>query len=163
MTILRTRSLLLLALCALSFCTWSAGTGAAPDELDRILSSSEMFFKAMDSRDYVRTWAMLSSKSRVRIINDISKAVGPGYPEKQIEKDLAAGGQIALSYWKGFLENFDPGIVLEQSKWEVGYIESEKAELLITYRKSKQPARLRMFKEGGAWKVGLVETFWTRK
>jgi len=106
---------------------------------------------------------MLSLKSRERIVSDISKAVGPGYSKEQIAKELEAGGQMAISYWNSFLENFDPAIILEESKWEVGYIKPGRAELLITYRKSKRPVRLQMFEEKGDWKVGLVETFWTRK
>jgi len=163
MTVLRTTGLLIMALCALFFCLGSGESAAPQGDLDRILFSSETFFKVMRSGDHVKVWSMLSSKSHWTIVADISKAVGPGYSMKQIEEDLSKGGPIAVSYWKGFLESFDPDTILEKSKWEVGYIGSDRAELLITYRKSKRPARLQMFKEGGTWKVGLVETFWTRK
>ncbi len=45
----------------------------------------------------------------------------------------------------------------------MGHIRPDSAELLITHKRSQKPARLQMFKENGTWKVGLVETFWTRK
>ena len=54
---------------------------------------------------------------------------------------------------------FNPDFVLEESKWEMGKIEKDKAEIIIRYRKSEGPATLKMFKEEGKWVVGLEETF----
>jgi hypothetical protein len=61
------------------------------------------------------------------------------------------------------MKNFDPNMVLEQSKWEIESVKSDKAEIRILYKKASNPAILRMFKEQGRWKAGLVESFWTRK
>jgi len=47
--------------------------------------------------------------------------------------------------------------------WEIGFIKENKAEIIIKQKKSEEPARLKLFKENNKWKVGLVETFWTRK
>ena len=106
---------------------------------------------------------MLSAKSRGVIVDDIRKGTNGQYTMEQINTDLKANGMIAGSYWKGILQSFDPATILEESKWEVGFVREERAELLITHRKSKHPVCLQMIKEGGTWKVGLVETFWTRK
>jgi len=81
----------------------------------------------------------------------------------RIDADLRVGGTISTSYWKAFLSNFDPSMVLEQSRWEVGYMQPERAELVLTYKRLSKPAYSQMFTEGADWKVGLVETFWRRK
>jgi hypothetical protein len=38
----------------------------------------------------------------------------------------------------------------------------DRAEILLTHHGATHPATLKMFREDGAWKVGLVETFWSR-
>jgi hypothetical protein len=53
-------------------------------------------------------------------------------------------------------------MVLEQSRWEMGFIKKNEAEIILMYKKSDRPTRLKMFKENDVWKVGLVETFWAR-
>jgi hypothetical protein len=45
----------------------------------------------------------------------------------------------------------------------MGFLRKDKAEIIITYNKSRRPATLKMHKEKNTWKVGLVETFWPRK
>jgi len=54
-------------------------------------------------------------------------------------------------------------MILENSRWEIAFIKEDKAEIIITYKKSAEPARLKIFREDNTWKIGLVETFWTRK
>ena len=80
-------------------------------------------------------------------------------PRQQIETDFSIGGLIAKSYWDEYLFYFDPDTVLEQSKWEMGSIGKQQAEIILQYKKAEQPARLKMFKEENQWKVGLIETF----
>ncbi len=74
-----------------------------------------------------------------------------------------AGGPIARGYWNGFLVQFNPDIALEQSRWERGKIAGDRAEITITYKTAEKPALLKLFRENGRWKAGLVETFWGRK
>ncbi len=81
----------------------------------------------------------------------------------RIATDFSMGGIIARSYWNGFLDNFDPAMVLEESRWEMGKIKGKQAEIIITYQSAERPAILRMYKEDDRWKVGLVETFWSRR
>ena len=133
--------------------------------IDTILSSTEAFFKALRSKDYAKTWSTLSSRSKETIISDIQNEpqASSKYSVDQIRKDLESGGPIARSYWGAFLRSFNPNMVLEDSKWEMGPIRPDSAEVVITYKKSRDPARIQMFKENGSWKIGLVETFWTRK
>ena len=49
--------------------------------------------------------------------------------------------------------------MLEQSTWEMGPSNRQQAEIILQYRKADRPARLKMFNEGGQWKVGLIESF----
>lgn len=139
---------------------------AYADDIDNILLSAESLFKNMKKKDYPSIWVFLTEKSKEAIIGEVYKAsagAGIEYSKKQIDQDFSIGGLLSKSYWNGFLKSFDPDLALEHSKWEMGNIEKEIAYVIITYKKSDRPAVLKMFKENGRWKVGLVETFWTRK
>jgi hypothetical protein len=43
------------------------------------------------------------------------------------------------------------------------FVKAETAQVRIQYKKSDKPVYLQMYKEQGAWKVGLEETFGARK
>ncbi|MBI5195614.1 MAG: hypothetical protein HZA10_04775, partial [Nitrospirae bacterium] len=55
---------------------------------------------------------------------------------------------------------FDPDLALKKAVWKMGEIKDNKAVIILHVQGE---AELRMFKEDGRWKVGLVESFWTRK
>ena len=101
----------------------------------------------------------LSVKSKAAIAGDVTKRAADTYSKEQIETDFSIGGLIAKSYWDEYLFYFDPDMVLEQSRWEMGPIGKQQAEIILQYKKAEQPARLKMFKEENQWKVGLIETF----
>jgi hypothetical protein len=158
------KGFLLFALCTFALLTPAAELGAGgQDELDAVLTSAERFFQCLRKGNFSQAWSFLSIESRETVTADIYKASGRQYSKEQINGDLRAGGMIARSYWTGVLESFDPLIILEESRWEEGFVRPGKAELLITHRKSKYPVHLKLFKESGSWKVGMVESFWTRK
>lgn len=121
----------------------------------------------MQAKNYPGIWALLSAASHKTVIDDtftaIAKEGGKEVPKEEIRRNFSEGGPIARGYWNGFLENFDPRLALEQSKWEVGSIGPDRAEILITGKTAEKPALLKLFRENGGWKVGLVETFWGRK
>lgn len=158
---------LLFGMCVLLWLIPVVGHGRdMQEDLDKVLASAEGFFRSLKTKNYRQAWSFLSRRSREVICNDIYKgSLDPstGYTKEQIKSDLQAGGMIAGSYWKGVLELFDPNSVLDESKWEMGFVHSDAAELFITHRKSSRPARLKLFNETGVWRVGLVESFWTRK
>jgi len=136
--------------------------------VEAILSSAEMFFKAMKAKDYQKIWGLLTARSKMTIVDDTYKDImksenSARRTKEQISDDFSKGGIIAKAYWDAFLDNFDPDWVLEQSKWDMGRIERNRAEISLLYKKSEKPAMLKMFIEDNAWKTGLVETFWTRK
>ena len=59
-----------------------------------------------------------------------------------------------------FLRRFDPDAALSKSRWEMGEASDTEAYLLITHEGAEKPAVVRLYKEDGAWKMGLAETFW---
>ena len=152
-----TSLLVLLIMAALPVC---AQTGK---EEDKILEAAETGFKAMKQKDYVSIWNALSAKSQAIIVGDVVKRAAHAYSKKQIETDFSVGGLIAKSYWDEYLFYFDPDTVLQESRWEMGPISKQQAEIILQYRKAEQPARLKMFKEQDQWKVGLIETFGTER
>ena len=69
---------------------------------------------------------------------------------------------MAKAYWNSYLNAFDPDRVLKQSKWDIGAMKKDKAEINILYKKSAKPAVLLIYMEGNVWEVGLEETFGSR-
>ncbi len=139
---------------------------ASDTDLDAVLTSAEALFKAMQVKDYVKIWAGLSEKSRETIAGDTWNALKPSpgtYTEVLVAEDFTRGDALARTYWDAYLKNFDPVIILEDSKWEMGNLKDDRAEITITYKKAAKPATLHMVREGGVWKVGLTESFWSRK
>lgn len=137
-------------------------------EQDDILSSAESLFKVMKEKNYPKIWLLLSNTSKSSIIDDTHKNIMKYEKEKgretnfsknQIEQDFLVGGLIAKAYWESYLDVFNPDVVLEQSKWEMGEIKKNKAHIHVKYKKAERPAVIQMFKEDGSWKVGLIETF----
>jgi len=150
-----------------------------------ILARAESLFQSMKSRDYPAIFAVLSAKSRETIVAETSSALAaaakqprPGKPTatetpsalakdpapglEVVRSDFIAGGPIARDYWDAFLSRFDPDAALEHSRWEIGSVGKDHAEILLTHQGAERPAVLKMFLEAGGWRVGLVETFWSR-
>lgn len=154
-------------ICGVIFSTLSAATVEIPySELDKVFSSAEIMFKAMKERNCPAIWASLTKESKKSIVDNVYKATvksGNEYSKEQINIDFEIGGLIAKTYWKSYLAEFDPDMILEQSKWEIGFIKSEKAEIKIQHKKAEKPAILKMYKEDGIWKTGLEETFKARE
>ncbi len=157
----RTFGVLLLAL--LLGVLLAAAAKAAQDETADLLDSAESLFKAMELKDYAAIWRGLTGKSHEVIAGQVYKAMKKagetGSSVALIEQDFSVGGPVARSYWNAYLDNFNVDYILEQSAWEIGFIRKEKAEIWILYRKARNPAKLKMFKENNQWKVGLTETF----
>jgi hypothetical protein len=176
-----------LLLFAFLFVTYPA-YAVPPEEnpaVPAILARAEFLFQSMKSRDYPAIFAALSAKSRETIVAETSSALAaaakrprPGKPTatetpsvlardpapglEGVRTDFIAGGPIARDYWDAFLSRFDPDAALEYSRWEIGSVGKDRAEILLTHQGAERPAVLKMFLEAGGWRVGLVETFWSR-
>jgi hypothetical protein len=141
-----------------------AGQGAS----DAILDTADSLFKSMKAGNFEAIWKGLSLKSKNTIVDDVYRAVTKQaeaeksearYSRGSVESDFSSGGSLAKSYWNAYVEHFKPEWVLEESRWEMGPIDRDEAEIVIKYRKGEGPVRLRMTRENGEWKVGLMETF----
>lgn len=160
--------LILAALLLAVFLHPSALASDPEKTLSDVLSSAESLFKSMRERDDAAVWRKLSAASRRTIVEETRREIekseeGKAVSEEAIRRDFEEGGPVASAYWEGFLTNFDPGIVLEQSRWEIGKIAGDRAEIILIHKTSEKPALLKLFREDGSWKTGLVETFWGRR
>ncbi len=163
------------ALLVLSLCPPGRAASLEDDPaVPAILARAESLFQSMKRRDYPAIFAALSAKSRETIVAETASALAaagtpprtpamapPPDPEA-VRGDFIAGGPIARDYWDAFLRRFDPDAALEHSRWEIGSVGKDRAEILLTHHGADRPATLKMFLEDGGWKAGLVETFWSR-
>ena len=106
---------------------------------------------------------MVRDHKEIDEIYDVSRDNGAEIEKDDIRRSFRQNGIIADNFWNAARLKFDPDIVLEESQWEIGFVKNRKAEIIITYIKSSRPSKLKMYKEGGSWRVGLVETFWPRR
>lgn len=130
----------------------------------RLLTTAKGFFRSIENRDYAVIWDTITVKSRAQIIKNVHKAqkgTGERSSMVQIRTDFANCAVTCRSFWDAYFNAFDPKLALEESRWEIGFVKKRKAEILITHRDSERPAQLKMYREKGVWKVGLMETFWT--
>ncbi|RJQ44810.1 MAG: hypothetical protein C4538_09415 [Nitrospiraceae bacterium] len=161
------KSLLIIFFAAIAAILALAPAGANDDiTVSEVLESAEKFFLSLKGNDFHNVWRLLTEKSRLTIINDVYKStrkIGGEITKDEIRKDFENSGMISSNYWRSFLNTFDPDMILKESRWEMVPIKKTTAEIIITHKKSREPAILSLKKENAVWKVGLVETFWTRK
>jgi len=133
---------------------------------EEVLGAAESVFKLMKARDYPALWQGLTMETRSEIVASVQKAskkTGQEYTAEQLAQDFATGGPQAKAYWEAYLNVFNPDMVLEDCKWSMGPIEKNVAAVIVQFKKSDKPAILILKKEGGAWRLGLDETFGARK
>ncbi len=137
---------------------------ASDYEMDSVITPAESLFKALHQKDYPKIWTCLSVKSRDTIVSDTCAAIKSSSCSKaSVSDDFTRGGTLSMAYWDAYLKHFNPVMVLEESRWEMGSVKDDRAEIIITYKKAQKPATLRMIREDGIWRVGLTESFWSRK
>jgi len=139
---------------------------ADPKEEAEILNAAESVFLNMEKRDFPALWRGLTAETQRAIVRNVHKAVvkeGKTFSEEEVRADIEKGGRLALDYWEGYLSRFDPKTVLEESRWTFGEFKKDRAEIILRHKKSDYDAHLKMFREGGLWKVGLDETFSVRQ
>jgi len=162
----KTSLLLIIAFYCLSVGICIAQNKNNPVQEDAILTATDNLFQFMKARDYVAVWKNISFKTRRIIVDDVQKAfkkTGTAISEKELEKDFIFGGAIAKDYWDSYLSVFDADIVLRQCKWEMGRVEKEEAEVVLHCKKSENPTILKIYRENDAWRVGLEESFGSRR
>ncbi len=131
------------------------------------VSAAEATFNAMKARDYRGIWERLTAKSRETVADETLQALakeGKGKAHREaLLADFRDGGPAARAYWDAFLVHFNPDTALADSRWEAAETGKGRVLVLITYKTSDRPAAVQMIREDGAWKFGLVETFWSRR
>ncbi len=131
------------------------------------VSAAEATFQAMKARDYRGIWERLTAKSQETVAGETLEALAKegkgGIGRDALLADFRDGGPVARSYWDAFLTNFNPDLALAESRWEAADTGPGRVLVLITHKTSDRPAAVQMAREGGAWKFGLVETFWGRR
>jgi hypothetical protein len=140
-------------------------TSAADEDVNHIFTAAESLFQSMKGKNYLAIWQCLTTKTQQSIVDAIYKASkkrGAEINKSKIIADFSEGGRLAKTYWDSYLNVFDVNLVLEQSKWDIGSIKEETAEIIILYKKSANPTLLQLHKENNVWKVGLEETFGAR-
>ena len=160
----RNIAIITLFACLLSYSA-SYATPPSDEEMNLALASAETLFKAMRAKQYPEIWQGLTGKTKISILNAVFrelKKAGTELTREKIASDFESGGAVSRAYWDGYLLVFNPELVLEQSRWTLGPLRKDRAEINILYRKSDKPATLQLFKESNQWKVGLNETFGTR-
>jgi hypothetical protein len=149
------------------FCFTAAEVSfAGQTEENEILTAADNLFVQMKNKDYKAIWESLTFKTKEIIISDVyktSKKENIELKKEYLARDFSSNGPQAQAYWNSYLRVFDPVIVLEQCIWEMGEIGKKEAEVILKYKKSDKPAILKMYKENNEWKVGLEESFGTRK
>jgi hypothetical protein len=156
----------ILSLCLFLPLAVPAGAQTDEREIDAVLTAAETLFTKLKANEYKTVWGLLTEKSKETIAGDTYKNLtktGGTRSRDEISDDFSQGGPVSELYWQGYLSSFDPDWILRQSAWSMGMLKKDRAEINILYKKSEKPALLKMFKEKGLWKVGLVETFWSRK
>ncbi len=133
------------------------------EKIDAVLNVANSFFENMQNNNFKSVWSNLSNNSRNKIIESVYenllKSNIKTYSKASIEKDFQSYGPLAQSFWSGYLKTFDPNMVLNESVWEKVKFDGNKAKIVIKYKKAQEPFDLKMYKEDGNWKVGLIETF----
>jgi len=129
-----------------------------------LFSVAKEFFAAIEKRDYAGVWEGITAKSREGIVDAIykeQKEIAESATREKIREDLDTCGVMCKSFWNAYFATFDPEGTLKDSRWDFGFIKKKKAEIWITAPRADRPAKLKLFREEGKWKVGLMETFWT--
>lgn len=153
-------------LCILLFMHLSSTIALADKAEDEILSVTEGFFIALKERRFADAWDLLTVKSKNTIIDEVYKDINKTKTKmgrEVVKEEFQKKGELFDIFWNNFIKKFDPDTVLEQSAWNIGRIESDRATLILRYKRSEYDSELQIYKEEGKWKFGLVESYWTRK
>ena len=141
-----------------------AGQSLEDPEVQELFVIARGLFDNIRKRNYVSIWDGITAKSRKKIVDTVykeQKKTKEKLTRDQIRRDFDACGTMCKAYWGAYSRAFNPASALQQSRWDIGFIKKKKAEIWITHQNADRPAKLKLFREKGEWKVGLMETFWT--
>lgn len=159
------RQFIIILIAAFLTLSFQCGVSYAKERAGAVLFPAYSFFVNLKNHNYKKTWSLLTHSSRKTIVKEIEgsfvkKKINIGV--RRISKSMKTGGYIAKSYWGGFLKSFNPDMVLKYSAWKVKSIGSKKARIEIDYKYAKAPTFLKMYKQNGKWRLGLMESLYGR-
>ena len=148
------------------FVVFSTVTLHADKTEDEILGVTEGFFIALKEKRFADAWDLLTAKSKDTIIDEVYRGINKTNTKigkEVVKEEFDKKGELFKIFWDTFIKKFDADTVLEQSVWNVGKIKSDRAVLILRYKRSEYDSELQIYNEGGKWRFGLVESYWTRK
>lgn len=151
----------------ISFLFFSSDLHSSVDKVEEeVLTAAEGFFIALKEKRFADAWESLTTKSRETIVSEVYNEINK--TEAKIGKELVTedfnkNGELSRLYWNAFIKNFDPDTVLEQSVWNIGKIKGDTAIIVLKHKESEYNSELKLCKEDGRWRVGLMESFWIMK
>ena len=156
----------ILIICFLIFISMGAKNSFAKKERgDAALTSAFSFFVNLKEHNFKKLWRLLTLSSRQYIVGSIENSLiknNVKIGKNRIYKNMSDGGYIAKAYWDGFLKTFKTSMVLKYSVWKIKSIGSKKAQIEIDYKYAKGPTFLKIYKQKGKWRFGLIESLYGR-
>jgi len=153
-------------LCVLSCSLFLPDITFADKTEDEILSVAEGFFVALKEKRFADAWNLLTIKSKNTIVDEVYRGINK--TNTKIGRDVVGEefekrGELFKIYWDAFSKKFDADTVLSQSVWNIGEIKQDISVLILRYKRSEYDSDLKIYKEDGQWRFGLVESYWSRK
>jgi len=151
----------------ISFLFFSSDLYSGVDKEDEeVLASAEGFFIALKEKRFGDAWKSLTTKSRDTIVSEVCDEINKTKARigrELVTEDFDNNGELSRVYWDAFMKNFDPDTVLEQSTWNIGQMKGDTAIIVLQHKGSEYNSELKLYKEDGRWRVGLIESFWVMK
>ena len=151
----------------ISFLFFSSDLYPSVDKVEEeVLTSAEGFFIALKEKRFDDAWKSLTTKSRDTIVSEVYDEINKTKAKigrELVAEDFDKNGELSRLYWDAFIKNFDPDTVLEQSTWNIGQMKGDTAIIVLQYKESQYNSELKLYKEDGRWRVGLIESFWMMK
>ncbi len=151
----------------ISFLFFSSDIYPSVDKVEEeVLTSAEGFFIALKEKRFSDAWKYLTTKSRDTIVSEVYDEINKTKAKigrELVAEDFDKNDELSGLYWDAFIKNFDPDTVLEQSTWNIGQMKGDTAIIVLQYKESQYNSELKLYKEDGRWRVGLIESFWMMK
>lgn len=144
----------------------SLGQSLDDPQVVEVFLAARTFFEEIEKGSNAALWKSITAESRKKIVDTIykeQKKTGESSTRDQIRDNFESCGSICTAFWRAYSASFDREVTLQLSRWELGFLKKNKAEILITHPRADRPAKLKLFREDGKWKVGMMESFWGRR
>lgn len=111
------------------------------------------FYRALQQKDYVRAWGLLTSHSQTMIIEILARS-WKAQSADELRSAFDRGQGVAKSYWDVFRTSVKLQQWLSQTYRPFGVSGNE-----VIVKASPAKVTMLVINEGGHWKFGYMETF----